>query len=83
MLIMFFFMMIFILMGGLFTPIESMPNWAQVITYFNPLRYLIDIMRMVVLKGSGFHHVAFHLIILSIFAVVFNFMAVLNYKKTS
>jgi ABC-2 type transport system permease protein len=38
---------------------------------------------MVILKGSGFHDVTQHLIIVGLFAVVLNTWAVLNYKKTS
>ncbi|MEO6289056.1 MAG: ABC transporter permease [Ginsengibacter sp.] len=82
-LIMFFFMMIFILMGGLFTPIDSMPGWAQVVTKFNPLSYLIEVMRMVVLKGSGFADIKNHLIIITAFAIVLNTWAIFNYKKIS
>lgn len=47
MFVMWFCMLIFILMSGLFTPISSMPEWAQGITYLNPLRYFMEIMRMV------------------------------------
>ncbi len=83
MFIMFFFMMIFILMGGLFTPIESMPEWAQVVTKFNPVSYLIDVMRMVILKGSGFADIQYQLLIIGAFAIVLNTWAVLNYKKTN
>ena len=54
MFISFFFMMIFILMGGIFTPVESMPHWAQMIDRANPIYYFMRIMRHVVLKGSGF-----------------------------
>ena len=50
--VMFAFIMIFQLMGGLFTPISSMPQWAQYITYAVPPRYFIEIMRAVYLKGS-------------------------------
>lgn len=52
MFVMFFFMLILMLMSGLFTPVSSMPEWAQVITYFNPLSTLGG-MRMVYLKGSS------------------------------
>jgi len=83
MLIMFFFMMIFILMGGLYTSIDSMPDWAKIISKFNPAAYLIEIIRMVILKGSGFKDVLPHIIKLGIFAVVLNSWAVFNYKKTS
>jgi ABC-2 type transport system permease protein len=44
----------FFLMSGLFTPIESMPNWAQQVTLFNPIRYFVEIIRMVMLKEPPF-----------------------------
>ena len=83
MFIMFFFMMIFILMGGLFTPIESMPDWARTIAAFNPVSYLISVMRLVILKGSGFRDILPHLGIIACFAVVLNTWAILNYRKTT
>ncbi len=52
MLLSFFVMMVFILLGGLYTSIDSMPEWAKWITKFNPVSYFIEVMRMVVLKGS-------------------------------
>jgi ABC-2 type transport system permease protein len=79
----FFFVMIFNLLSGLYTPVESMPAWAQVITYFNPLRYFIEVMRMVVLKGSGLSDVTHQLIMVIIFGVVLNIWAILNYRKTT
>ena len=83
MLIMFFFMMIFILMGGLFTPIESMPAWARIIARFNPVSYMIDVMRMVILKGSGWKDIFPQLWKIALFAVVLNSWAILNYRKTT
>jgi ABC-2 type transport system permease protein len=83
MLISFFIMMIFILLGGLYTSIESMPVWAQWITKFNPVSYFIDVMRMVVLKGSTLGDIKHHLFIMIGFAVVFNGWAVLSYRKRS
>lgn len=79
----FFFMMIFILMGGLFTSVDSMPEWSQWIARLNPVTYFIEVMRMVIMKGSGFREIQNHLIIISVFAVFFNTWAILNYKKTS
>ena len=83
MLIAFFLLMIFILMGGLYTSIESMPEWAQMVTRFNPVTYFIDVMRMVVLKGSRLKDILPHLGIIAIFAVVLNSWAVFAYKKRS
>ena len=78
----FFFMMIFALMSGLFTPIESMPKWAYTLTQFSPITYFIKVMRMIVLKGSGFRDIRYHFVIMSGFAIILNLWAILNYKKT-
>ena len=51
--IMFAFVIIFQLMGGLFTPISSMPQWALIITYAIPPRYFNEIMRAIYLKGAS------------------------------
>ncbi len=79
----FLMMTIFVLMSGLFTPIESMPPWAQVISQFIPVTYFVEVMRMIVIKGSGFIHITSHILIMLGFALFFNVWAVLNYKKTS
>lgn len=79
----FFFLMVFILMSGLFTPIDSMPEWAKWIARFNPVTWFIEVMRMIVLKGSGFHHIRLHFIVMTGFAIFFNAWAIINYKKTS
>lgn len=83
MFIMFFFMVLFILLGGLFTSIDSMPEWAKLITRVNPVRYMIEVMRMVILKGSSFKDVLPHVGIVSLMAVILNSWAILNYKKTN
>ncbi len=83
MFIMFFFMMLFILLGGLFTSIDSMPEWAKLITRINPVRYMIEVMRMVILKGSSFSDILPHVGIVAFMALVLNSWAILNYKKTS
>ena len=80
--VMFFFVMILILMSGLFTPVSSMPDWAQAITIFNPLKYFIQVMRLVYLKGSAFAEMTTQFFVLCGFAVFFNTWAVLSYKKS-
>ena len=77
----FFFLIIFALLSGLFTPIISMPQWAQNITLFNPVRYFVETMRMVYLKGSTFSDLSGHFIIVCLFAVLFNVLAVVSYRK--
>jgi len=83
MLISFFLMMIFILLGGLYTSIDSMPAWARAITKANPVAYFIEVMRMVVLKGSTLADIWDHLLIVSGFAIILNGWAVYSYRKRS
>lgn len=83
MFIAWFFMVIFILMSGLFTPIESMPEWAQNITLFNPIRYFVEIIRMVMLKGATFSDIIVQFSIITCYAVILNTLAVLSYKKVN
>lgn len=81
MFLMFFFVMIFMLMSGLLTPIDSMPGWAQKLTVILPPRYFIDILRSVYLKGATFIDMWMNYSALSVFAVIFNLFAILTYKK--
>jgi ABC-2 type transport system permease protein len=81
MLISFFMMMVFILLGGLYTSIDSMPQWAQYITKINPVAYFIEVMRMVVLKGSGFEDIKNQMLTVFGFAVILNGWAILHYRK--
>ncbi len=83
MLIAFFLMMVFILLGGLYTSIDSMPAWARMVTKFNPVAYFIEVMRMVVLKGSGLRDIAPALFRMCGFSVLLNAWAVLSYRKRS
>lgn len=79
--VMFAFIMIFQLMGGLFTPIRSMPEWAQCITYAVPPRYFIEIMRSVYLKGTTVMELWIQYSALLGFALLTSLLAALTYKK--
>jgi ABC-2 type transport system permease protein len=83
MLVSFFITMVFNLLSGLYTPIESMPGWAQLLTRFNPVSYFIEVMRMVVLKGSGLADIKNNILAVLGFAVFFNSWAIINYRKRS
>lgn len=76
-----FFMVIFILLSGLFTPIENMPDWIRHITYLNPIRYFMEVIRMVMLKGSQFSDILKQFIIIAIYAIGINYLAVIKYRK--
>jgi len=83
MFIAFFFILIFILMSGLFTAIQSMPPWARMISEFTPVTHFIKVVRMIILKGSGFRDILGELGYILAFGVVLNGWAIWNYKKTS
>lgn len=83
MFVMFFFVLILVLLSGLFTPINSMPEWAQIITKINPLSYFIQVMRSVFLKGSSMMELLPQLFALCGFAVVFNIWAIISYRKSN
>lgn len=78
-----FFLIIFIMLSGLFTPISSMPEWAQKITIINPLRYFVEVVRLVYLKGSGFRDILPQIFKINVFVVIFNVLAIISYRKTN
>ncbi len=83
MFVSFFFMILFILMSGIFTPVETMPDWAQKINIINPLAYFMRVIRMVILKGSGFSDISKEFISLSVYAIIVFSLAVWRYRKTT
>ncbi|HOO98197.1 MAG TPA: ABC transporter permease [Bacteroidales bacterium] len=83
MFVAFFFMIVFILMSGVFTPTESMPVWAQKFNILNPMAYLMRINRMVILKGSAWQDISRDIYSLIIIAVAFTLLAVRKYRKTA
>lgn len=77
----FFFLLIFILMSGLFTPVESMPSWAQMLNYLNPMFFYIRIIRGILIKGASIADIYNDLIILFIYGISMFATAIYNYKK--
>lgn len=83
MFVAFFFMMIFMLMSGFFTSIDSMPGWARQMSNLTPVTHFIKVVRLIVLKGSGLSQVKMELFYLIGFALALNSFAIYNYKKTN
>lgn len=81
MFVMWFFMVCFILLSGLFTPVQSMPEWAQRLTLVNPIRWFIDAMRTLYVRGGTLAGTQTQLIVLAAFAVVIDTWALVSYKK--
>ena len=83
MFIVFFFMLTFVLMSGIFTPIESMPQWAHYVNILNPYAYFMRVIRMVLLKGSGFLDIYKEIVALIIYGTIVLSLAVWRYRKTA
>jgi len=81
MFITFFFIMVYMLMSGLFTPIDSMPGWVQVLSEFDPVRHFATIARAVLMKGAGLRDVAWPFGILMVYAAAVFTLAVRQYSK--
>jgi ABC-2 type transport system permease protein len=79
----FFFMLTFILMSGIFTPVESMPDWAQRFNYLNPFAYFMRVIRMILLKGSTFADIRFEFLAMAVYAVAILSLASWRYRKIS
>ena len=79
--VMWFFVMIIMLLSGLFTPTRSMPDWAYTSTYINPTHYFIDAIRTVFIRGGGFREVAHQVLALLGIDIVMSLWAVQSYKK--
>ena len=77
----FFIVLVYLLMSGLFTPVRSMPTWAQWIAQANPVMHFIEIMRAVMLRGAGLREIARSLAILSAIAVGVFSLSVRQYAK--
>ena len=77
----FFFQLVFVLMSGIFTPADSMPDWAQTINLANPSAYFIRILRMLLLEGAGLRELSRDLLSLGFIAVVTTTAASMKYKK--
>ena len=83
MFVSFFIMIVIILMSGLFTAVENMPHWAQVMDLFNPIAHFIKVMRMVLLKGSGFNQILTEIYYLTGLSFLTLGLATWRYRKTS
>lgn len=81
MFVTFFILMIYLMMSGLFTPIDSMPRWVQLLSELNPVRHFVTIARAILVKGAGVAEIARPLGILAVYAAVVLSLAIHQYQK--
>ncbi|MBO4720373.1 MAG: ABC transporter permease [Prevotella sp.] len=83
MLVMWFFVVCLMLLSGLFTPARSMPDWAYLTTYVNPMHYFVDAIRTVFVRGGTFQAIAHQVLALLCISTLMGVWAVQSYKKNS
>ena len=83
MLVMWFFVVCLMLLSGLFTPVRSMPDWAYLTTYINPMHYFADAIRTVFVRGGGLQTIAHQVLALFCIAFAMAVWAVQSYKKNN
>lgn len=83
MFIVFFLFIVFVLLSGIFTPTEGMPQWAKYINYLNPMSFYMDIIKLIILKGSGMDEIHMQISVLSVYAVLVNAAALFIYSDTN
>lgn len=81
--VMWFFVVVMLLLSGLFTPTRSMPDWAYMTTYVNPMHYFIDAIRTVFIRGGGWSSIVHQIAALSVIGSSMAVWAVASYKKNS
>jgi ABC-2 type transport system permease protein len=83
MFVAFFVILIFLLMGGLFTPLDSMPDWARAVAQANPVKHFVVIMRAVLVRGAGLETIAPPLLWLAAGGIAVLTLAVRRYRKST
>ena len=70
-----------VLLSGVMTSIDAMPDWLRAVTYVNPVRYYVEILRAVLLKDAGFAQLWFQLVALGVFGSALMTLAAARFQK--
>ena len=79
--VMWFFVVMLLLLSGLFTPTRSMPYAAYLTTYVNPVSYFIEAMRTVCIRGGDMRSISHQVLALLGIGLFMSVWAVQSYKK--
>lgn len=82
MFVTYFVLVLYLFMSGLFTPVSSMPTWAEWVAELSPLKHFIEIIRRVLMKGAGFLDIWQPTVILMVYGAIISLVAVRQYSKT-
>ena len=76
-----FFSIFAFLTSGFLTPISNMPQWVQYVTYLNPMRYFVNIVRGIMLRGAGFVDLLADIGLMAVFGLLIFSIAALRFHK--
>ncbi len=83
MFVTFFVLVTMLFLGGIFTPVTSMPGWAQTVAEVNPIKHFVDVLRTVLMKGGGPREVGLDYLAMAAFAAGVLPLALVRYRKTT
>jgi ABC-2 type transport system permease protein len=78
----FFFTMPMVTLSGFGTPISSMPAFFQKLSYLNPLRHVVFVLRCIYLKGVGLEVLWPNITFMAAFAVLLLSVSILRFRKS-
>src|SRR5262249_26170949 len=81
MFVTFFILNVYLLMSGLFTPIDSMAPWVEAVSQLNPVRHFVTISRAILIKGAGAPEIARPFAILTVYAAAMLAIAIRQHRK--
>ncbi len=81
-LTMFLFLLPGIILSGFMYPIDTMPAVFQHLTLLNPVRYFMEMVRAIFLKGQGFRELWVHFLVLTVMALGALVAAGLRFRKS-
>jgi len=76
-----FFIVFSSVLSGFFIPIPNMPHWLQIVTYLNPMRYMMTSMREIFLKGTPLSYLLDQIVPLAVLGAVLFAMSVVKFQK--
>lgn len=68
------------LIGGVFYPVEILPEWLQVVARLLPITYALDAMRLALLSGASWREIAPDLLALLAFCVILFPMSLMVFR---
>ena len=76
-----FFMVFMIMVSGFFIPIDNMPDFIQKLTYLNPMRYYLYIVRDIIQKDAAWFYLLKDAIPMTLYGLLIFVISTLKFQK--